>query len=467
MPQRLIKHVRILAIETSCDETAIAIIQASPNGCTFRVLSNMVLSQIELHTKWGGVVPNLAKREHQKNLSMTLLKALRDAGFSISKSQIPISNQIPNSLPAVATQQALQACKFQILNSILEKNEELKKQFEKHIIKLPPPNIDLIAVTQGPGLEPALWVGVNFARALSFWWDIPLVGINHMEGHVLSALIEPKGISNFQFSIFKQISKSKTQNSNHLEFRISNLEFPAVALLVSGGHTELVLIKKPLQYKIIGETRDDAAGEAFDKVARILGLGYPGGPAISRESEKWNFQFPQPRLVPSRARRAISNFQTNYKSRTSNSKQDISLPRPMIHSKDFDFSFSGLKTAVLYMVRDLEKQGKNIKKLRPAIAKEFQDAVVDVLVSKTIRAAKQYKIKTILLGGGVAANKELRKRLAEEIKNTMPLTTYYLPLTTVTGDNALMIAVAALIRSKRAKKNAWKTLKPNATLKLS
>src|SRR3989344_1434711 len=344
------KITRILAIETSCDETAIASIEAPRGARSFRVLSNIVLSQVAMHAEWGGVVPNLAKREHQKALVPLLLQALKQSWLFNSK------RKNKNVKLQFKIQKSLQA--------ILERESELLKQLQEKIIPLPKPPIDLIAITQGPGLEPALWVGVNFARALSVVWDIPLIGINHMEGHIVSALIEPKRISNV---------KVKMSNLN-----LKSVVYPALALLVSGGHTELVFIKKPLHHQIIGETRDDAAGEAFDKVARILGLGYPGGPVISSEA--------------------------NLETADSLGCPVPKLPRPMIHSKDFDFSFSGLKTAVLYLVRDLEKQGADIKKLRPAICKEFENAVVDMLVSKTLRAAKQYKIKTILLCGGVAAN---------------------------------------------------------------
>ncbi|TSC70025.1 MAG: metalloprotease Gcp, partial [Parcubacteria group bacterium Gr01-1014_70] len=254
----------ILAIETSCDETAIALIKTAPRGKSFSVLANIVHSQIPLHAKWGGVVPNIAKREHQKILVPLLLQALREAKLSESR----IMNQ---ELWKKKTRNS----QFIIHSSILEKNEELRNQFEKSIIHIPRPQIDIIAVTQGPGLEPALWVGVNFARALSALWNIPLVGINHMEGHILSALIEQKKISNVKF----QMSNLKSEIRN-----LKSVAYPALALLVSGGHTELVLMRKHLTYEIIGETRDDAAGEAFDKVARLLGLPYPGGPAISAEA---------------------------------------------------------------------------------------------------------------------------------------------------------------------------------------
>ncbi|MBU2109948.1 tRNA (adenosine(37)-N6)-threonylcarbamoyltransferase complex transferase subunit TsaD, partial [Patescibacteria group bacterium] len=251
----------------------------------------------------------------------------------------------------------------------------------------------LIAVTIGPGLEPALWTGINFARDLNKVWDKPIIGINHMEGHILSALLCRK------------------------KFSISNFQFPMLALLVSGGHTELVLIKNWLKYKIIGQTRDDAAGEAFDKVAKMLKLPYPGGPQVAKLAEKYKIQ---------------------------NTKYKIRLPRPMINSKDYDFSFSGLKTAVLYLLRDLRFMNKD---LRIAICHEFQQAVIDVLIAKTIRAAKEYKVKSIIAGGGVIANNELRKQLNETIEKNIPNTKFLIPDTKFTTDNAAMISVAAYFRA--------------------
>ncbi|OGZ93663.1 MAG: hypothetical protein A2131_00750 [Candidatus Sungbacteria bacterium GWC2_49_10] len=410
--------MRILAIETSCDETAIAIAEFTGPKAVPRisVLSNIVSSQIAVHRKFGGVVPNLARREHEKNLTFILERAFKEARFSNFKFQITNHKQIPNS-------------KIKKIEKILEREPELFERFKKHILPLKKPGIDAIAVTYGPGLAPALWVGVNFARALAVLWDKPLIPVNHMAGHFYSPLlqVEPR-ISNFQFSISKQIKNSKLQ--------IQNVSFPTLGLLVSGGHTELVYAKKHGKWKIIGETRDDAAGEAFDKVARILGLPYPGGPAIS----------------------AIAEMKLKVK----NEKLKITLPRPMIATNDFDFSFSGLKTAVLYLARDLGK--KRTKKLRPSIAKEFQNAVVDVLVKKTIRAAKALKVKTVLLGGGVAANHELRKRLETNLKKELPNIKYLIPDTRMAGDNALMIAIAAHFTGK---KKAWNKVHADANLRLS
>jgi len=372
--------MRILAIETSCDETAISVVDAKGGfkNPRFDILSNIVASQIKIHAKWGGVVPNLAKREHQRNLPVVLNKALRKAGFVNPKSEIRNPKQIQNT-------------KYKIPNTI-----------------------DVIAVTVGPGLEPALWTGINFAHDLNKVWDKPIIGINHMEGHILSALLCRK------------------------KFSISNFQFPMLALLVSGGHTELVLIKNWLKYRIIGQTRDDAAGEAFDKVAKMLKLPYPGGPEISKQASK-------------------------FKSEARSTKFEIKLPRPMMNSKDYDFSFSGLKTAVLYKLKEL---GIMNKELKIAICAEFQQAVIDVLIKKTLAAAKEYKIKTIILGGGVAANQELRKQLGEAIKNNLPNTLYLIPDTKYTTDNAAMIAAAAYFRTLKKQFSNPAKLKADGNLML-
>ncbi len=368
--------MKILAIETSCDETAISILEIKIKGFSksvrssaFDILANVVASQIKVHAPWGGVVPNLAKREHQKNLPVVLRKALKQAKLSIGK-----------------------------------------------------PKIDLIAVTSGPGLEPALWVGINFAQELAKKWEKPLIGMNHLEGHIFSVFLEKA------------------------EFSISNFQFPVLALVVSGGHTELVLMKDWLKYKVIGRTLDDAAGEAFDKVAKMLKLGYPGGPVVAKEAEE---------------------FQDN--------KFQIKLPRPMFNSKDYSFSFSGLKTAVLYLLRDLEKKIPDLydnKDLISSICAEFQQAVIDVLVKKTMRAAKEYKVKTIILGGGVAANKELRGQLKKAIEGVNfenhKSINFLMPEMEFTGDNAAMIALPAYFRWQKMKKPAiTRAIEANGNLKIS
>lgn len=397
--------MRILAIETSCDESAIAIAEFSGTRKHPHILvrANIVSSQVALHAKFGGVVPNLAKREHQKNLVPILLKALKESRLSEAK----IKKQ------ELRTAKPLDS-KFLILDSILEREPELLKRYKKHIAPLQKPNIDAIAVTYGPGLAPSLWVGVNFARALSYIWGIPLIPTNHMAGHLYSALLQQNRVKS---------TKHEARNSKQkLKFKIQNdFGFPALALLVSGGHTELVLMRGYGKYKIIGETLDDAAGEAFDKVARLLGLGYPGGPEISALAEKCQ---------------------------VSSSKFQVVLPRPMLNSKDYNFSFSGLKTAVLYLLRDHPKLLRS-KIGKAAVAKEFQNAVVDVLVAKTIRAAKEYKVKTILLGGGVAANHPLRKKLQDAARENLFHVSCFIPHASLTGDNALMIALAAFFEKKK------------------
>ena len=369
----------ILAIETSCDETAIAILKSDKKS--FKILSNVISSQIKIHAKWGGVVPSLAKREHIKNLPIVLKKALREAKVSNSKFKVS--------------------------------------------------SIDAIAVTIGPGLEPALWTGINFAQELANKWKKPVVAINHMEGHIASVLLsQNKGSA-------KNEARSTKKNFG---FRISDFGFPAIALLVSGGHTELVLIKKLLDYKIIGSTLDDAAGEAFDKVAKMLKLPYPGGPEVAKMATKFKNQ--------------ISNIKIN-------------LPRPMLNHKNYDFSFSGLKTAVLYLIRDLKEKGLNTDDwiLKAQICHEFQQAVIDVLISKTLRAAKEYKVKTIILGGGVAANQELRKQLNSQLSVVSSQTKLLMPDIKFTGDNAVMIALAASMRKKQFINP--ENLKADGNLKLS
>lgn len=329
--------MKILSIETSCDETAVAIldIDGPLENPDIKILGNTLLSQIALHEQYGGVYPTLAKREHIKNLPILLEQTVKEA--------------------------------------------HLETRF---------PSIDLIAVTSGPGLEPALWVGITFAEELGRKWQKPVIPINHMEGHIWSVLFEE-----------------------------GKLELPAIALLVSGGHTELVYIKDFGEYEILGQTRDDAVGEAFDKVARMLGLPYPGGPQISKLAER---------------------------SRVSTRQVDtLRLPRPMIHSGDLDFSYSGLKTAVLYKLKeslDIDKED---------MARAFEDAAIEVLVEKTRKAiTERPEIKTLIVGGGVSANIHLKREL-EKMVSQFPEVTLRLPSRLLSTDNALMIGLAAYIKVKK------------------
>ena len=240
--------MKILAIETSCDETAIAIIEGTGDekSTEFKVLGNALLSQVDIHKEYGGVFPALAKREHAKNLVPILESALEEAQMLREDLQV-----IPDEARSN-------------LSKILEREPGLEEQFFNFILECEPPAIDAIAVTSGPGLEPALWVGINFARALSVVWHKPIVSVNHMEGHILSALSSYQGEA----------------------LIIKGVAMPVLGLLISGGHTELVLMKEWLTYELLGQTRDDAVGEAFDKVARMLKLPYPGGPQISKLAEE-------------------------------------------------------------------------------------------------------------------------------------------------------------------------------------
>jgi N6-L-threonylcarbamoyladenine synthase len=354
--------MKILGIETSCDETGIALIEGSGGlkSPRFKVLKNLVASQIKIHRPFGGVVPNLAKREHQKNLP--------------------------------------------ILFSRLSKTREWH---DRSINEL-----DIIAVTVGPGLEPALWSGITFAKELGEKLKVPVVGANHLEGHLYSFLLPTKSLS----SKFYVLSPRKV--------------LPAIALIVSGGHTILLRVKDLKTWKKLGETRDDAVGEAFDKVARLLGLPYPGGPELEKLAAKGN-------------------------------PDAINFPRPMMHDKSYDFSLSGLKTSVLYHLRDREtisskginilgRSSKSVNNMKADVAASFQRAAIDVLVYKTLKAVEEYGAKSILLSGGVAANKFLRKELkksAEELG-----VRFLVADPEYNTDNAVMIAAAGYLAHLRGKK---------------
>ena len=386
--------MKILAIETSCDDTGIAILEEKRGK--FTVLSNIVSSQ-QIHANYGGVFPIMAKREHQTNLVPVLVHALKQAKLANPKSKTLNPKQI------------------QTLKKILEKESGLYQFTKEFLETYEKPSVDYLAVTHGPGLEPCLWVGVNFAKALSFVWDIPVIPVNHIEAHI--AVNFPEKINGN--------SKSEILNPK--------TTFPAISLIVSGGHTQLILVKKIGEYEIIGETRDDAAGECFDKAARILGLGYPGGPIISKVAEK-----------------------------VDRGRASITLPRPMMHSKDYDFSFSGLKTSVLYKLRDTKPEIAKSKTFIQEMCFAVQDAICDVLIKKTLNAAKDYKAKTIILGGGVSANQELRERFSY----TLDPKTYTLivPPRELSTDNGLMIAVAGYFN--RTKKIRWQRLSVHPNLRI-
>lgn len=396
--------MRILAIETSCDETGISILETRTtarglsSGAHIKVLANELLSQSSIHASFGGVFPTVARREHAKNIVPLITHALEKAGL-----HRPLKKA-----------RALAPKEFRALKKIFHKEPELFATFQKELLSIKIPNIDAIAVTAGPGLEPALWVGINTAQALGVLWNIPVIPVNHMEGHIVASLLAP--------------SKTKTPATS---YHIVPIHYPALALLISGGHTELVLIPRKGTYKILGQTRDDAAGEAFDKVARILGLTYPGGPEISKLAEK------APHTDVPR----------------------FPLPRPMLKSGDFDFSFAGLKTAVLYTLKNIINPSEED---RACIAKEFEDSATEVLVTKTLVAAKKYRVGEIILGGGVTANKKIRNTFKEVVARELPDTKLFIPDRDLSTDNGLMIGIAGLLRTKTSKK-----IRADGTLRLS
>ena len=360
--------MKILAIETSCDETAVALLEAS-GGMTapkFKILKEAVASQIEIHRPFGGVVPNLAKREHLKNLPI-----LYGQIFGNSKSQNTNHRRTGNP-------------KFKIQD------------------------VDMIAVTVGPGLEPALWAGIVYAQELAAAYKKPLMGVNHLEGHIYSFLLPKKTEKN----------KSQSPKTKRSGFGNLNSVFPAVQLLVSGGHTVLISMRDLTAWKRLGETRDDAVGEAFDKVARLLRLPYPGGPEIQKLAAQGN-----PAAVP--------------------------FPRPMLNQKNYDFSFSGLKTSVLYHLRDNPAE-------KPAdVAASFTAAAIEVLVQKTMRAARGAGARSVMLSGGVAANRDLRKALAPACRRQG--SRFLVADMKYNTDNAVMIGAAGYIgflRKKRYKLEA-------------
>lgn len=361
--------MKILGIETSCDDTAVSLIEI--DGERVHVLANTVHSQIDLHRPYGGIYPLLAKREHGKNLVPVLAQTLTHTKVE-KKSTTELSKNI---------------------DSILAREPELLTAFRAYVSTIEKPDIDAIAVTQGPGLEIALWVGVSFARALAEVWGVPVIPVNHMEGHVLVSLLKKE--SDARYLIAKPV-------------------LPALALLISGGHTEMVLMRDIGDYSVIGKTRDDAVGECFDKVARLMDLPYPGGPEISRLA------------TDARTRGITSPFP---------------LPRPMVDSPDLDFSFSGLKTAVRY---GLEKHGVLTADERLGLAHEVEDAITDVIVAKLASAHDTHTYQSLIVGGGVIANTHIREALTSFA--TERSLTLHLPQVDHSTDNALMISIVGYFK---------------------
>jgi N6-L-threonylcarbamoyladenine synthase len=314
------KDLYIMGIETSCDETAVAIIK---NG--IEIVANVVASQIESHKRFGGVVPEIASRHHVEQMTIVFEEAINQAKLTFAE-------------------------------------------------------LDAIAVTEGPGLVGALLIGVNAAKAISFAHQIPLVAVHHIAGHIYA---------------------------NRL---VKEMSFPLLSLVVSGGHTEIVFMKEHGHFQVIGETRDDAAGEAYDKVARTLNLPYPGGPHIDRLAQE--------------------------------GKPTIDLPRAWLEEGSYDFSFSGLKSSVINTVHNLTQRGETVAPEN--LAASFQQSVIDVLVTKTVRATKEFQVKQVLLAGGVAANRGLRKAL-EEAFYELPGVDLVIPPLSLCTDNAAMIAAAGTV----------------------
>ncbi len=368
----------LLSIETSCDETAVSVVKrVRGKNIKFELLSHKVLSQTDLHAQYGGVFPALAKREHSKALTQLIAESLQEAKLLSERANV---YHIP-------------LAKRKKLEKLLEREPDMLTAMNVMFEGIQKPTIDAIAVTMGPGLEPALWVGINASLALRLMWDIPVYPINHMEGHIVASVLSQKGPI----------------------YEIPELDVPACALLISGGHTEIIRMPKWRSYTVIGKTRDDAVGEAFDKVARLLGLPYPGGPEISRLAEL------------ARNEGLIVD-------------EDLRLPRPMLHSGDLHFSFSGLKTSVLTKVN---KRSPLNDKTRRMIAFEFENAATDVLIAKVKQAMYETRAKTLIVGGGVSANTHIRRAL-KSLADTEGFS-LFVPDRTLSTDNGLMIASTGLL----------------------
>ena len=382
--------MKLLALETSCDETAFAVFDFHSDR-EFTILSEQLNSQIEIHQEYGGVFPAVAKREHTKNVYPLFIASLEESGLLKKREH---SVDVPQNI-------------LDTISKLLERDSDNLELLVRFYEQYEQPNIDIIAVTYGPGLEIALWTGFNFARALSVLLDAELVPTNHMEGHIYASLMK------------------RTGSNAGRRFSIQDPGFPNLNLLISGGHTELVIAKSEHEYVKIGKTLDDAVGEAYDKSARLLGIPYPGGPQISKLADEY---------------------------RSANSTNTLELPRPMLHSKDYNFSFSGLKTAV----RNLVQKQENLTDIfKQELSHELEESISEVLIKKTKLAITEFGVESLVIGGGVSANNHLRseftKLCAEE---NIPL---FLPDKKYTGDNGVMIGVAGYRRFINKKYNSFET----------
>ena len=381
------QNYTILAIETSLDDTCAAVTQGD------RVLSNVVASQVKFHEEFGGTVPHVAKRKHLEWMDKTVEEALRKAGLK----------QFPSTPP----------------HPPFSKGGEIEPHLTSPWQGEECP-VDAVAVTYGPGLAPSLEVGIAKAKELAKEWNKPLIAVNHMEGHLLSVLAKnSKGEGGLVWEQPSQASggKGRGRSKNRV------VKFPALGFLISGGHTQLVLVKAIGEYELLGETLDDAAGEAYDKVARMLKLGYPGGPILAELAKKGDPKY--------------------------------DLPEPMKHRRDLNFSFSGLKTAAMYKLRDLNRRDSGAeagmtfsKKFTADFAASFQKAVIQMLMRRFERAMKEYSPKMILLGGGVISNVMIRNEVRKVArKYGVPV---HIPYSKkLYTDNAAMIGVAAWYKAKR------------------
>jgi len=378
----------ILSIETSCDETALSLIEATGDfpDATYQIHGDALWSQIDVHKEYGGVFPALAKREHAAIIVPLLHRVFGESGKLEAEDSPRLNTQTEEQVRA-----------------LLDRDPGLADQLLAFYKEYGAQEIDLIAVTNGPGLEPALWVGVNFARAVALLWNVVVVGVNHMEGHILASVFDADR-----------------------DDQLSDIDFPAIALLISGGHTELIKMSNWGTYEKIGQTRDDAVGEAYDKVARLIGISYPGGPEVANRAEA--------------ARKAkLPVF--------------AELPSPMLHSKDLDFSFSGLKTAVRYLVQGTSDAPKTVELTeleKQALCRDFEDAVTTVLVKKSLAAIESCGAKTLVVGGGVSANRHIKRTLETTLLAEYPEVVTYFPQPGLSTDNSIMIALAGHARAASA-----------------
>ena len=396
-------------------------------------MSNIISSQIDLHAKTGGVVPEVASRAHMEAIIPVINEALITANSNVesrNSKQIQNSNNINSK---------------KVSDFVLNNSDLLQ-------------DVTHLAVTAGPGLIGSLLVGFNTAKSLAYSLDIPIIPINHIEGHIYSAF-GGEGTNSKKQDIFEvTLRANKSQNSNIQSpnsYQLTPDSFPILALTVSGGHTSLTLMSDHGIYENIGQTLDDAAGEAFDKVAKLLELGYPGGPAVSRLAEQFRNRIKKQEL---RSEKILNSKFIIHNS-------TLVFPRPILNDGTFNFSFSGLKTAVLTKVKSLTANSYQLTPAdKSAICCAFEDAVVDVLVTKTLRAAEKHQPKAVILAGGVAANRRLR----EELSYQLTATSYQLilPPAELCGDNAAMIGVAAYYHILKNDIKTWDQIKVDSNLKL-